>query len=305
MSLNAEIKSKGVRYLSFTDFDEKDNKYLSKNFDFHELDIEDCMSEQERPKIDEYDDYLFIVVQIPRYDKRHELVEVSEVNLFVGQDYLILNHDSDISWVKRFERELDTDQGKEEYMSHGTGYLLYKVIEGLFESRYRVLDKLNREMRTLEKEIFTTHEMKDRLKDIMKLKKSIITFRRTISPQRAVISQLEHKNKKFLHDDLEVYFDDVVDAVEKIWQTLELMKETVDTLESTNENLISHYTNHTMRLLTIISVVMLPLTFITGLYGMNIGLPLEGDPNAFKFVIGGMVSLSVVMLLVFRYKRWL
>jgi len=305
MALQTEIKSKGLQYLSFVDFDEKDSAFLKKTFKFHELDLEDCASEQERPKIDEYDDYIFIVLQIPRYDKRHEVVDVSEVNLFVGMDYLVLSHDDDINWLKNFETALKTREGREDYLSLGTGYLLYKIIEGLFESRYRVLDHLNRQMRVLEKEIFTTHEMKDRLKDIMRLKKSIITFRRTIAPQRSVISQLEHKNKKFLKNDLEVYFDDVVDAVERIWQTLELMKETVDTLESTNENLISHYTSDTMRLLTIISVVMLPLTFITSMYGMNIGLPFDDDPHAFTLVVGGMLSLSITMLLIFRYKRWL
>lgn len=305
MAIQTEIKSKNLQYLGFTDFDEKDARFLAKNFKFHELDLEDCMSEQERPKIDEYDDYIFIVIQIPRFDKRYNTVDVSEVNLFIGMDYLVLSHDDDITWLKNFEKELQTTEGKNQYMSLGTGFLLYKIIEGLFESRYRVLDRLNRHMRTLEKEIFHTHEMKDRLKDIMRLKKSIITFRRTIAPQRSVISQLEHKNKKFLKDDLEVYFDDVVDAVERIWQTLELMKETVDTLESTNENLISHYTNNTMRLLTIISVVMLPLTFVTSMYGMNVILPFGEDPHAFTFVVSGMLSLSVFMLLIFRYKKWL
>lgn len=305
MPLKREIKSRGLRYLGFTNFDAADAAALKRRFHFHDLDLEDCQSEQERPKIDEYEKYLFLVFQIPVYDNHSQLVETAEVNIFIGTNYLVVNHDNDIPWFKQMAKSLETPRGRKEYMSHGAGYFLYRIVEGLFESNFKVLDRLQRELRHLEREIFTNQEMRDRLEDIMRLKKSIITFRRTIAPQRSVVSQLEHKNKKFLQEDLEVYFDDVVDVIEKVWQSLEILKETAETLESTNENLISHYTNNTMKILTIMSVVMLPLTFITSLYGMNIGLPYENNPQAFSYVIGGMSGLLIFMLGLFYYKRWL
>lgn len=305
MPIKTQISYKKTRYLTFVDFNAKDAEYLKKNFRFHKLDLDDCQSEQERPKIDEYDKYLFIVLQVPFYNNRKQTIETSEVNIFIGQNYLVLAHDDEIEWIKALRKKLTTMKSKKRYMGNGTGYFLYEIVEGIFSSTFKVLDKLQREIRSLEKEVFETREQRDWLEDILHLKKSIITFRRTILPQRSVISQLEHKNKKFLNENLEVYFDNVVDEIEKIWQQLEIMKETVDTLESTNESLLAHYTNNIMKILTIISVILLPLTFITGLYGMNIGLPLENNPEAFWMIIFGMGGLAVLMLIIFRWKRWL
>lgn len=306
MAIRTEVKTKDVRYISFVDFKKEDADFLKKKYGFHELDLEDCLEKRnEIPKIDEYKKYLFMILQVPYFDKKSESVEISEVNMFIGKDFLIMNHDDKSDFIKNLEKDLKKPKGKKDYMVNGTGYFLYKIVEGFFDTRLKVITYLKKEVGILEKEIFHTNEMRDRLEDILFLKKSIITLRRCIGPQRSVISQLEHKNKKFLKEDLEIYFDDVVDTIEKIWQNLEILKETVETLELTNESLISHYTNNTMRLLAIISVTMLPLTFVTGLYGMNIPLPFQDDPQAFLIVISGMFLLIIFILIFFRFKRWI
>ena len=125
-------------------------------------------------------------------------------------------------------------------------------------------------------------------------------------PQRTVIAQLEHKNKKFLSDDLDVYFDDVVDKIEKIWGNLETLKEFVSSMHATNESFLSHNINNVMKVLTVFSVIMLPLTFITGVYGMNIAtIPLLDNPFSFYIISALMVGIIIFMLVVFKWKKWI
>ena len=125
-------------------------------------------------------------------------------------------------------------------------------------------------------------------------------------PQRAIIAQLEHKNKKFLPDNLDIYFDDIVDKIEKLWNNLENLAELVVSLHETNESIISHNTNNVIKVLTLFSVVMLPLTFITGFYGMNIdALPFAHGDSSFTIITGIIVGIALLMIGFFRYKKWL
>ena len=125
-------------------------------------------------------------------------------------------------------------------------------------------------------------------------------------PQRAIIAQLEHKNKKFLPENLDIYFDNIVDKIEKMWNNLENLQELTVSLHETNESIISHNTNNVIKVLTLFSVVMLPLTFITGFYGMNVEeLPFVACTSAIEIIAGILVAIALGMVLYFRYKKWL
>jgi magnesium transporter len=143
------------------------------------------------------------------------------------------------------------------------------------------------------------------VRDISNAKQEIISYRKIIKPERATIRLLERYTQRFLPEALELYFDDIVDAAERIWDLLDNYKEVVDALESTNESVISHKQNNVLRLLTVISVTMLPLTLITGVFGMNVFFPGEGTREAFWAVLGLLVAALVGMLGFFRWKRWL
>jgi magnesium transporter len=126
-----------------------------------------------------------------------------------------------------------------------------------------------------------------------------------VKPERATLRLLERRVERFLPEELDLYFDDVVDAAERIWDLLDNYKEVVEALESTNESVISHRQNDVLRLLTLISVTMLPLTLITGIFGMNVLFPGESTPEAFWVIIAALVVTLAGMLGFFRYKRWL
>lgn len=294
-----------LQWLDITEPTEKTLDFLREKYGFHELDLEDCLSEHQRPKIDEYDDYLFIVLQFPFYDKRRKRVVSEEVDIFIGQDFLITLHDGNLKALIDLVRQCEDEKAScKEIMSQGTGYLLYVIIRGLFNSVFPLLDDLARSLSAIERDIFEGVQQ-DLVKDILWLKKDVINCRRIISPQRAVVAQLEHKNKKFLPEDLEVYFDDVVDKIEKMWSTLENQKELTETLNDTNEALISHQTNRVIKMLTVFSVILMPLTVVTGFFGMNVGLPQAERELAWLGIAGGMLAVVAIMLIFFKWKRWL
>jgi magnesium transporter len=137
------------------------------------------------------------------------------------------------------------------------------------------------------------------------VKQEIISYRKVIKPERSALRVLERRVDKFLPEELELYFDDIVDAAERIWDQLDNYKEVVDGLESTNESVISHRQNDVLRILTIFSVILLPLTLISGIFGMNVLFPGEGTHTAFWIVIGLMLATIIGMVGFFRFKRWI
>lgn len=279
---------------------------LRNEHDFHELDMEDCLSDTQRSKIDDYKDYLFIILHVPFYDKRKHQVVSDEIDIFIKSNLIITVHDGTHKPLEKFFASLQSSTKlKKEMMGHGSGFLLYEILDTMYSNAFPMLDALERSVTNLEKEVFNLSSQHDMLKDILNTKKNIITFRRIIAPQRSVIAQIEHKNKKFLPDSLEVYFDDVVDKVEKTWANLENLKELIESLQDTNESIISHTTNNVIKILTVFSVMMLPLTVLTGLYGMNVALPLDNDPAAFLMILIIMFGISSGMLGYFKWKGWI
>ena len=305
---NTTIKYKGISWQVLEDPEKEVLDKLKKKYRFHDLDIEDCLSKIQRPKIDEYDKYLFIVLHVPQSKGRGQKKQIrtSEVKIFLGKNYLITIHDDNKPLGKLLDKVQSKLKTKKEYMGLGSGYLLYMIVDHLFDSCLPLLDELTSQVGELEEEVFEMDYTKDRLKDILILKNDLINFRRIIMPQRAVVAQLEHKNKKFIPETLDLYFDDIVDNIEKIWNNIGNLQELASSIQDTNESIISHNTNKVIKALTLMSVVMLPLTFITGFYGMNVsGLPYAEAANSVLFVGGVLFLVSIVMIAFFKLKKWL
>ncbi len=172
-------------------------------------------------------------------------------------------------------------------------------------------EKIGNKLDALEEEIFEGRS-EDVVRDLSNAKQEIINFRKVIRPQRPVLRDLENVKSRYLASDLdlEIYFDDIVDAHERIWDMLENYKEVVVALEETNESIISHKVNDILRVLTSISVIVLPLTLIASIFGMNVGLPGGGDPatdtdSHFFMVVGVMLVILIGMVAYFRKRHWL
>ena len=279
---------------------------LKDKYGFHELDIEDCMSEHERPKIDEYDDYLFLVLHIPYYQKGSKRILNAEIHMFIGDGYLITLHDGNLQVLNTFWDEImGSEDAKDKYMSQGAGLFLYELINAFFESSFPLIDNINRKIKKLEGNIFEEEDEEKTLRVILELKRGIISMRRILLPQRTVVASLEHKSKKFIAENLDVYFDDVQDAIEQQWSMLETAKEVIGALQELHESWIQNKTNRIIRILTVFSVTMLPLTVITGIFGMNVDLPYSHDPWAFIGISAILFLILIGALAYFGWRKWL
>src|ERR687888_372321 len=299
------IEDQGVRWINIERPRQIDLAWLQERFEFHALDYEDVISRNQRPKVDEYDDYLFIVLHFPRYDKQVGRLNAAEVDLFVGPDYLITLPNEPLQPVEYlFERCRTSEELREQLFSKGPGYLLYKIVDDCVDASFPMLRKIGNKLERVEEEIFEGRS-EEVVRDISNVKQEIVGFRKIIRPQRPVLRVLERTNQRYLAEDLEVYFDDIVDASERIWDMLENYKEVVEALEVTNESVLSHRVNDILRVLTAFSVVVLPLTLIASIWGMNVGVPGEGDRTDFWIIVGAMAVLLVGMLAYFRRRGWL
>jgi magnesium transporter len=279
--------------------------WLAEHYEFHPLDLEDVMSRNQRPKIDEYPEYLFIVLHFPVFDKQVGRLNSGELDLFVGPDFIITLPNQPLKPVEYlFERCRTNEEVREQLFSKGTGYLLYQIVDQCFDYCFPMLRKIGNKLEQLEEEIFSGRS-EEVVRDISNVKQEIINFRKTIRPERTVLRDLERTKQRYMREDMEVYFDDIVDAAERIWDMLENYKEVVEALEDTNESVLSHRVNDILRVLTAISVVVLPLTLIASIFGMNTGVPWEGSMAGFWIIVGVMVALLAGMIGYFRHRGWL
>lgn len=295
----------GITWYNSSTFEEQDLLVLQRKYHFHKLDIEDCLSEHERPKIEEYPGYIFCVFHVPV--KAGGRIVKEEVNVFLGQDFIVTLHEGRTDVLEELWNVLhDSRTKREQYFHQGTGFFLYKLMDALFDRGFHLIETMVKELRRIEIELFEKEEHKiNILRDILTLKRNIITMRSILFPQRAVIVLLQHKNKELIPKELDLYFDDVHDAVERQWSLLETAKEMSEALQDTHESWLTHKTNSIIRILTTFSVTMLPLTVITGLYGMNVPIPYQANPETFYLLLVGMLAIIASFFGYFMWKKWL
>ncbi len=299
------IEAHGLRWINIERPGPIDRAWLEEHFEFHALDYEDVTSRNQRPKIDEYDDYLFIVLHFPVFDKAVGRLNAAELDIFVGPDFLITLPNRPIPPVDYlFERCGASEEVRDALLSKGPGYLLYKIVDDSFDYCFPMLRKMGNKLERIEEDIFEGRS-EEVVRDISNAKQEIINFRKIIRPQRPVLRDLERTKQRYMAEDIDIYFDDIVDASERIWDMLENYKEVVEALEDTNESVLAHRVNDVLRVLTSFSVVILPLTLIASIWGMNVGVPGEGSTAAFWLILSAMVVLLSGMLAYFRRRGWL
>ena len=301
------IAAEGLRWVNIESPSPLECAWLEEQFGFHALDLEDVLSRNQRPKIDEYPDYLFIVLHFPVFDPAVGRLNAGELDIFVGPDYLVTIPNQPLQPVQYlFERCRQKEELREQQFSKGPGFLLYRVVDDSFDYCFPMLRKIGNKLDAVEDEIFSGRS-EEVVRDISNVKQEIINFRKVVRPQRSVLRDLENAKQRFLarEGDLEIYFDDIVDAHERIWDMLENYKEVIEALEDTNESVISHRVNDVLRVLTVISVVLLPLTLMASIFGMNVRVPGQGTIGAFWIIVGAMIVMLVGLLAVFRRRGWL
>jgi magnesium transporter len=285
---------------------ERETEYLAQHYPFHPLDLDDCLSRIQRPKTDEYPDYLFLVFHFPVYNKEARVTSTSQLSVFIGEKYLITLHKGELKPLVALFRDCELNEdARQEFFSQGTGYLLYRIVDRLVDYCLPIISKISANIEKAEDDIFSARGMPHAIGDISMLRRDVIGFRRIIWPMRAVIATMEPKIRRFTSMDLAVYFGDMTDHVDKIWDALDEFKEIIEGLNDTHDSLATNRTNEVMRMLTVIATVLLPLTLLAGLYGMNVPLPFQDSHYSFILIFVVWVIIVTAMLYFFRRQRWI
>ena len=307
--LNADLVTYGKLTWTYIEKPgDQDVEYLAQHFDFHPLNLDDVVSRVQRPKIDEYDDHLFIVLHFPVFDKENRVTTPSEVDIFIGENYLVTVHKSgDLKPLAKFFKECQLDEEtRKNYMGRSSSYLLYHMLDRLVNYCFPILNKMIDNIDKVEDLIFTK-AVPETVREMSLMRRDLISFRRVIRPQVSVVEALEGEEYPFFKEEQEVYFGDIADHIRKIWDGLEDCKEVVDGLAETSNWLTSHRIQEIMRVLTIVMALLAPATLLASIYGMNIALP-GGRESGLWPLLGlllVMLGIAVAMLLFFRRRRWL
>jgi magnesium transporter len=309
----AEVRAGGVTWVHLLSPTDGEAQLLANRFGWHPLDVEDVLSRRQRPKVDIYtgdDDgsggYLFTVLHFPVYDAAVGRLNAGELDAFIGPDYIVTLPAVELRPVSLlFRRCEESEEFRTQLLSRGSGRLFYEVLDDLYDYCFPILDKIGFKLEQIDESIGEDEGARELVTDIHKVKQEIISYRKIIKPQRPTLRQLERQIERFLPEELDLYFDDLVDASERIWDLLDNYKEVVEALEDTNESLITHQQNDILYVLTVFSVVMLPLTVLTGFFGMNVHFPGFDSWGAFWASLGLMGVAIAGMLAFFRLKRWL
>ncbi len=295
------VENPGLRWINIERPRAADQAWIEERYEFHPLDYEDIFSRNQRPKVDEYDDYLFIVLHFPRFDKRVGRLNAAELDVFIGPDFVITIPNEELRPVEfLFERCRTNEEAREQHFDKGAGYLLYRILDSCVDASFPMLRKMGNKLERIEEDIFEGRS-EDVVRDLSNVKQEIINFRKIVRPQRATFRDLERNKARYIPDDLDIYFDDINDAWERIWDMLENFKEVVEALESTNESVLAHRSNDFFRVLTAVSVILLPLTLIASVLGMNVKLPV----HSFWEVIAVMGVTLVGLVMYFRRRGFL
>ncbi|MBQ7550148.1 MAG: magnesium transporter CorA family protein [Bacteroidales bacterium] len=284
----------------------EDLDFLRNNFHFHPLDIEDCYSFVQRPKIDVYDDYYFIVLHFPLLDARTNLVRTEETKIFWGHDFIITVGNSHYVVQDLFNlTKINPEEMEEDDTIGGTSDgILYKVLYRMMKETFLIVERLGTELESINHDLFDRKAEKT-IGKISIFRKNIIQLNTMFKPQLRLFHNFESGEIKGYVEDMEDYWGNILDFYQKMWDMIDDYGELVAGLSSTFDSMQANRTNEIMRMLTIISTIVLPLTFFTGLYGMNVALPGAGHPWAFWAVLGGCALTIIILLYFFWKKRWL
>lgn len=291
-------------WIDMYDCSENELHYIGDIFDFHPLALEDCLQESPRAKIDEYDDYHFFVFHAMRYNEdAEEDDEISsiELDVFLGANYIVTIHPVALAAVGTVAR---ISLNKTEFMEHGAEYLLYSIIDKIVDESFPILDRLGERIDELEDNIFI-YRGQEITEEILALKRTIILMRKVLIPQRTIFSNIKGKYSFFVKDENVPYFLDLADHLNSLLDTTNTYRDLVNSSMDTYYSIISARTNEIITILTIISIIMMPLTVITGFFGMNVHFPGSQSYSAVWVILFSMIVLSLSMISFFRHRKWI
>jgi len=290
-----------LKWIDAVNIDNDKKIEIIKPYDFHELDIEAILEENQFPRVNYDDNYIFIILHFPKYIKNTGNYVINEFNIFLWKDFLITLRDYHSSHVDKIF-ELYKNKEIKENEKINPWYILYEIIQVMLEKMFNVIKNLKKDLRDLEKNIFENASSDD-VKTILTKKRNIVFLKHMFQPQVLVLRQLENELNKFFKWEYELYFEDLEDKIDFIINQILVLYERIETIEDAFRNIVDLKMNKTMAILTVFSALMLPLTLITSFYWMNITLPFAHKPSIVYWLLIVCTILMIIWIIYLKKKK--
>lgn len=280
-------------------------KYLAEHYKFHPMDLEDLLSTRQLSKVEDYSRYLFIIFHFQVYEKATRTSQKKQWSAFVGDTFLITLHPVELKTIDDMFRESElNEETRKGYLSQGSGYLLYQILDRLLDSYFPVLDKVASNLSGIEDDVFS--EQVEAAQELSILRRDIITQRQIMFPTRTLLTELENKLKRFSRIDLTIYYSDLMDHMHKICETLDESREVVEVFQDADFILSSYRANRGIRIISVMLAIGLPFLVVFGLYGMYVMLNRgadKGSPQIFLLLLVIVFVIIGGILYLFRRRR--
>ncbi len=276
---------------------------LGRNYGVHPLLLEDILNTEQRPKIEDFEEYLFVVLKMLSFDEQQGVVEIEQVSLVIGPNYVLSFQEREGDVFNPVRDRIRRAKGRIRKM--GADYLAYALIDAVVDGYFVILERIGDRIEGLEETLITQPDMHT-LHAIHALKREMIFLRRSVWPLREVISGMSRKESKIIQESTEIFLRDVYDHTVQVIDTVETYRDMISGMLDTYLSSISNRMNEVMKVLTIFAAIFIPLTFVAGIYGMNFSyMPELGWKWGYFTVLAVMVAMVVTMLIYFKNKKWL
>ena len=307
-----EVKNNGFIWIDIAKPTREEMKKLAERFPFHELNLEDCLSKIQIPKIDRYEDHVFVILNFPTLEKER-IPRFSQLASFIGSGYLVTVHQGELKPISEiFQQCIQSNKARQELMGRSAGYLFHSIIDALTDDLLNLVRKIVGNIEDIEDVVFD--EQSNAAGEISYIRRQITVLRRIAIPLKRTLAEITAKDiRRFSEEDLTLYFDDINDHIDKVIDTLEESKETIEIYKDTDYLHGTDRSNKILAILTIVFTLSLPITIISSLYGMNVDIPTIEDESlkflgrytTFIVIVIGSSAGAVAMALYFHKIRWI
>ncbi len=295
--------------------DRRDIEKLAEKYHFNALNIEDCMTKFELPKLDSYDDHFFVILQFPPLVQKTRISKNSQLSIFVGKDFLVTVHQGDLNPLVELVNICNTDldqHRKNRLLDKSAGFLLHEIVDVLVDDLLHISKKIMANLDEMEDLVFD--DKKSDARSLALLRREINRLRRIVNPLKKFVTEIAKKVRIFSEDEeLVLYYDDVIDHIDKVIEILEESRETMEIYKDTDFVLSTEKTNKVLAVLTIIFTLAIPSTVIGTFYGMNVNLPggnendllILGPFTVFIILITISIIPAIMMFAYFKRLGWI
>ena len=296
-----------LSWINIVSANQKEIDYLKERFNFSPANLEASISTifSQRPLIFEENGYLFMILHFPIFENNR--IIPAEIEFFVGHGFLITVHNNNIPTIEKFFNYCKESQNSLlSYSNESSVMLLYEILDRLMKDCYPLIDQNSVKIDQIEDHIFSKTQKKA-AEEMLSVNRNIISLRKILQNHKNILKRLTEMRSSIVERELiKKHYDILVEHSKRIWEMLDIQKDTIEALHDTNESLLNNKMNNIMMILTIFSVLLLPLTLITGIFGMNTpGMPIVNHPYGFWIIISIMTVSLIALMSVFKRNKWL